>query len=81
VVVENIGESKIHYIGDWISLNALDESRIRKGYGAENCAILRHIALNLLTKEDTAKVGIQNKRLMAGWNHSYLEKGLAGFTL
>jgi hypothetical protein len=63
---------------DWISLNALDESRIRKGHGAENFAILRHIALNLLKKEETAKVGIKNKRLMAGWDDSYLEKVLAG---
>ncbi|OAD20246.1 transposase IS4 family protein [Candidatus Thiomargarita nelsonii] len=55
-----------------------DESRIRKGHGAENFAILRHIALNLLDKEDTAKVGIKNKRLMAGWDDSYLEKVLAG---
>jgi len=36
-----------------------DESRIRKGNGAENFAILRHIALNLLKKEDTAKIGIK----------------------
>ena len=55
-----------------------DESRIRKGHGAENFAILRHIALNLLKKEDTAQVGIQNKRLLAGWDNSYLEKVLAG---
>jgi len=55
-----------------------DESRIRKGNGAENLAILRHIALNLLEKEETAKVGIKNKRLMAGWDDSYLEKVLAG---
>ena len=55
-----------------------DESRIRKGHGAENFAILRHIALNLLEKEETAKVGIKNKRLMAGWDNSYLEKVLAG---
>jgi len=55
-----------------------DESRIRKGNGAENFAILRHIALNLLNKEDTAKVGTKNKRLKAGWDASYLEKVLAG---
>jgi len=55
-----------------------DESRIRKGYGAENFAILRHLALNLLKKEETAKVGIENRRLMAGWDNSYLEKVLAG---
>jgi len=55
-----------------------DESRIRKGNGAENFAILRHIALNLLNKEDTAKLGMENKRLKAGWDASYLEKVLAG---
>lgn len=55
-----------------------DESRIRKGNGAENFAILRHIALNLLNKEDTAKIGMKNKRLKAGWDASYLEKVLAG---
>jgi len=52
-----------------------DESRIRKGNGAENFAILRHIALNLLKKEDTAKICIKNKRLKAGWDGVYLEKG------
>jgi len=55
-----------------------DESRIRKGNGAENFAILRHIALNLLNKEDTAKIGMKNKRLKAGWDAPYLEKVLAG---
>lgn len=55
-----------------------DESRIRKGYGAENFTILRHIALNLLKKEETAKIGIQNKRLKAGWDNYYLEKVLVG---
>ena len=55
-----------------------DESRIRQGNGAENFAILRHIALNLLKQEDTAKIGIKNKRLKAGWDGVYLEKVLAG---
>jgi len=55
-----------------------DESRIRRGNGAENFAILRHIALNLLKKEDTAKIGIKNKRLKAGWDGVYLENVLAG---
>ncbi len=55
-----------------------DESRIRKGNGAENFAVLRHIALNLLKKENSVKVGIQNKRLKAGWDEGYLEKVLAG---
>jgi len=69
-------ENSLHWILD-IAFRE-DESRIRKGHGAENFAILRHIALNLLKRENTAKVGIKNKRLMAGWDNSYLEKVLAG---
>ena len=55
-----------------------DESRIHFGNSAENFAVLRHIALNLLKKEDTAKIGIKNKLLKAGWDEVYLEKVLAG---
>jgi hypothetical protein len=40
--------------------------------------MLRHIALNLLKKETTAKVGIKNKRLKAGWDERYLLKVIAG---
>jgi len=36
------------------------------------------VALNLLEQEKTAKVGMNNKRLLAGWDNSYLEKVLAG---
>jgi hypothetical protein len=40
---------------------------------------MRHIGVNLLSKEKTAKVGIENKRLKAGWDNSYLEKVLNAF--
>jgi predicted transposase YbfD/YdcC len=55
-----------------------DDCRVRQGYAAQNFAVLRHIALNLLRQERTAKCGIKNKRLMAAWDHSYLLKVLSG---
>lgn len=51
-----------------------DDCRVRKDHAPENLAVIRQIALNLLKQEKTAKVGIQTKRLMAGWDHSYLAK-------
>ena len=39
-------------------------------------ARLRHIALNRLKQETTAKVGIKIKRSMAGWDNQYLLKVL-----
>lgn len=57
---------------------AFDEahSRIRFGHSVESMARLRHIALNPLKQEKTAKVGIQIKRNMAGWDDAYLIKVL-----
>jgi len=51
-----------------------DDSRIRKDHAPANMALLRHIAVNLLKQEKTAKVGINNKRKRAGWDNNYLEK-------
>jgi len=49
-----------------------DQSRIRKGHGAENMSRLRRIALNLLKQDTTNKRGIKTKRLRAGWEEQYL---------
>jgi len=49
-----------------------DESRVRKDHAAENLAVLRHTALNLLKHEKTAKGGLRAKRLQAGWDNDYL---------
>jgi predicted transposase YbfD/YdcC len=51
---------------------AEDQSRIRKGYGAENVSRLRRMALNLVKQETTNKRGIKTKRLRAGWDEQYL---------
>jgi len=53
-----------------------DGSRIRKGYGAENIAVIRHIALNMLRNEKSSKKSIRLRRLRAGWDNAYLKKVL-----
>ena len=68
-------ENKLHWVLD-VALNE-DHSRVRKDQAPENLAVLRHIALNLLKHEKTAKGGIHAKQLQAGWKEDYLLKVLA----
>jgi predicted transposase YbfD/YdcC len=55
-----------------------DDSRVRQGNADQNLAVIRHMALNLLKQEKTAKGGIKAKRLQAAWNEDYLVKVLSG---
>jgi len=68
-------ENKLHWVLD-VALNE-DHCRVRKDQAPENLAVLRHIALNLLKQEKTAKGGIHAKQLQAAWNDDYLLKVLA----
>jgi predicted transposase YbfD/YdcC len=63
-------ENQLHWSLD-VSFNE-DQCRVRKDNAPENFAIIRHIALNMLKKEQTSKVGIKIKRNKAGWNNRYL---------
>lgn len=67
-------ENQLHWVLD-VAFRE-DESRVRKDNAPQNLAILRHVAVNLLRNEKTAKLGVHNKRLRAGWDEPYLLKVL-----
>ena len=68
-------ENKLHWTLD-VTFRE-DQSRLRTGHGAENCAVLRHIALNLLRQEPSTK-SMPRKRLACALNPDYLLKVLLG---
>ncbi len=52
-----------------------DQSRLRKGFGARNMAIIRHFARNLMRSVKDTK-SIKLRRKMAGWDADYMERVL-----
>ena len=71
-------ENSVHWVLD-VAFRE-DDARTRKGYSSENLSVVRHLAANLLRNEQTVKVGVKNKRLLAGWDNDYLYKVLNGLT-
>jgi len=67
-------ENGLHWVLD-MSFRE-DYNRNRKDRSAENFAVLRHIALNLLKQERSTKLSLKGKRLKAGWDEAYLQKVL-----
>lgn len=65
-------ENNLHWVLDYAFEE--DSQRARLGNSAANMAVIRHIALNLIKAEKTAKIGIKNRRLKAGWDEDYLLK-------
>lgn len=68
-------ENELHWVLD-VAMNE-DNNRVHKDQGPENMAVLRHMALNLLKQEKTAKGGVHAKQLQAAWNNDYLRKLLS----
>ncbi len=74
-------ENKLHWSLDVMHAEVVvylcfneDMSRVRVGTSAENLSRLRRMALNLLKRDKTTKLGIKGKRLRAGWDENYLLK-------
>lgn len=68
-------ENSCHWVID-ITFNE-DQSRIRRGHGAQNFALLRQIALNLL-KQEPSKGSIRRKVIRAGLSDHYRLQVLGG---
>jgi predicted transposase YbfD/YdcC len=64
-------ENRLHWVLD-VSFRE-DASRIRKGDGPENVAVLRRIALNLVRQDDRPG-SLRQKRKRAGWDDTYREE-------
>lgn len=67
-------ENQLHWVLD-VAFRE-DDCRVRAGNAGENFAVLRHIAINLLRAVQGGlkgkKLGVKNKRLLAGWHDGYL---------
>ncbi len=63
-------ENECHWVLD-VALRE-DDHRLREGHAPENMSVVRKMALAML-KKATAKMGIKNKRLKAGWDEAFLE--------
>ena len=63
-------ENSLHWVLD-LSFRE-DESRVRSGNAAENLAVIRHLALNLLKQDQTINASIRAKRKRAAWDSDYL---------
>jgi predicted transposase YbfD/YdcC len=71
-------ENRLHWVLD-VTFNE-DQSRLRKGHGARNMAVVRHFALNMV-RSATDALSIKLRRKKAAWKPDYLGQLLTGQTL
>jgi len=72
-------ENQLHWVLD-VGF-AEDTSQACQGYCAENLAVVRHVGVNLLSRDKKTKVGVKNKRLKAGWDDKYLKSVLTALNI
>lgn len=65
-------ENKLHWHLD-VTFGE-DLCKVRKDHAAENFSLAKKMALNLLKADTTEKLGVPNKRKLAGWSPEYLLK-------
>jgi predicted transposase YbfD/YdcC len=63
-------ENSLHWVLD-VTFNE-DQCRVRRDLAAENLALLRKIALNILKADTTTKMSIRKKRKMSVWDDNYM---------
>lgn len=68
-------ENSLHWVLD-VAFGE-DDCRIRKDNAPQNFAVLRHIAVNLLGREKSSKLGVKNKQFRAAMDNDYLTKVLS----
>jgi predicted transposase YbfD/YdcC len=68
-------ENALHWVLD-VTFRE-DDSRVREHHAARNCALVRKIALNLVSRDRSAKVSVRAKRKKAAWNDCYMLQLLA----
>ncbi len=82
-------ENQLHWVLDVVFAD--DQSRLRKGHGAKNMAVVRHFAINLVRSAEPERpppmkpqrkatkprrTSIKLRRKIAGWSQSYLATAL-----
>ena len=63
-------ENRLHWVLDVVFRD--DLARLRTGHGPANMAVVKHMAVNLLSRA-RVNTSLKNRRKLAGWNLAFLE--------
>ena len=69
-------ENSLHWVLD-VTFRE-DECRVRDRTAAQNLAMLRKIALNLIKQHSTAKISLKARRKKAAWDDQYMTQIISG---
>ena len=72
-------ENQLHWILD-VGF-AEDTVQSSSGYSAENLAVIRHLGINLLSRDKKSQVGVKTRRLQSGWDDNYLQTVLSSLNI